>query len=44
MPDQFCNMLAGLGNGSRIAVAAFPVPWRIELVDERDDREHNHVR
>ena len=31
-------MLVGLGNGSVVSVAPFPVAWRIEMVrDERYD-------
>jgi hypothetical protein len=37
-------MLGGLGDGSRVAVATFPISWRIEMADERDDREHDYVR
>ena len=43
-PDQFCMMLDGLGNGTSISVAAFPVAWRVEVVNEKRYRGWDYVR
>ena len=43
-PDQFCMMLDGLGNGTSISVAAFPVAWRVEVVKEKRYHGWDYVR
>ena len=42
--DQFCMMLDGLGNGTSISVAAFPVAWRVEVVKEKRYHGWDYVR
>jgi len=44
MPEQFCFMLNGLQNESCVSVCAFPVAWRIEMVNERERPGRGCVR
>ena len=42
-PEQFCSMVKKLGEGP-LAVSAYPVAWRIEVVDEGIHRGFEYVR
>ena len=44
MPEQFCTPLKGIQPGSRLRVAAYPVAWRIGIVDDDDHRGFGYVR
>ena len=37
-------MISGLTNESRVSVAAFPIAWRIEMVNEGNHRGQDYVR
>ncbi|KAF9642236.1 hypothetical protein BDM02DRAFT_2471012 [Thelephora ganbajun] len=43
-PEQFCIMLGGLGNESRVSTSTFPVAWRIEVVNEKGYPGCDYVR
>ena len=43
-PEQFCAPIVGLENGSLLSVAAFPVAWRVEVVNDDIHRGFEYVR
>jgi len=43
-PDQFCNPLEGLNDDTPPYVSAYPVTWRIEVVDDYTYRGFEYVR
>ena len=44
MPEQYCMMIDGLGDETSISVSAFPVPWRVDVVNEERYRGYDYVR
>ena len=44
VPEQFCFMLGGLGNGSLVSVATFPVAWRMVMARDPRYRGCEYVR
>ena len=42
-PEQFCVAIEG-PKGSPLSVAAYPVAWRIEVVDDHKRRGFGYVR
>lgn len=44
-PEQFCTPLDGLQDGTTLRVGAYPVAWRVEIVDDDDKhRGFGYVR
>lgn len=43
-PEQFCTPLNGLNDGTTLCVGAYPVAWRVEIVDEDEHRGFEYVR
>ncbi|KAF9648155.1 hypothetical protein BDM02DRAFT_2340785 [Thelephora ganbajun] len=43
-PEQFCAPMAGLENKCAISVAAYPVAWRVEIVNDGLHRGFEYVR
>ena len=44
MPDQFCAPMEAINNGTPIYVTAYPVAWRIEVVNHGIHRGFEYVR
>jgi len=43
-PDQFCTVTNGPLEASQLSVAAFPVAWRVEIVDDDKYRGLEFIR
>ena len=43
-PEQFCAPVAGIENGCLLSVVAYPVAWRLEIVDDEIHRRFEYVR
>jgi len=43
-PDQFCNPMEGINDGTQLYVAAYPIAWRIEVVDDDEHRGFEYIR
>jgi len=43
-PDQFCNPMEGLDDGTPIFVSPYPAAWRVEVVDEDKHRGFEYIR
>jgi len=43
-PEQFCTPMVGLKNYSALSVAAYPVAWRVEVVNDDAHRGFEYVR
>ena len=43
-PKQFCAPLEGVNDGDPLYVGAYPVAWRIEVVDDDKHRDFEYVR
>jgi len=43
-PEQFCTPVNGIKPGTALCVAAYPVAWRVETVDDGDHRGFEYIR
>ena len=47
-PEQFCTPMVEVGNDSnaecRLCVAAYPVAWRVEVVNDDIHRGYEYIR
>ena len=44
MPEQFCTAKQGLNDGTPVCVTAYPVAWRVEVVDDELCRGFEYIR
>ena len=41
--EQFCNPMEGINNGTPLFVTAYPVAWRVEIVNDEIHRGDEYV-
>ena len=44
MPEQFCTPMEGISNGTPLYANAYPVAWRVVIVDNELYRGFEYVR